>query len=287
MANPTAVVAMALGALLAAGCTVAQPQHGGLPPPPPGAVPPSPPYVGPAPTVRVQFPGAGGDLTKAVSVRWQGSPLVWRSAMLEVLIDPANPMKLTSQERAGVREALRAMMIAEEEVAVRTARFSQLLGDGWVAAPEEREANIPMPEDGFRARYPDLVKKLGEKAAGRSASASALPENIGEPEDPNEDGLVPDAAAPQRPDQIAAVIDALLSRMSPEQAAQTLAELRAMEGSVERMTTAWQDLIKVTDTPDRLVLVKARAVERTGEPQPYDRMELLDRVMHFVAGQTS
>lgn len=263
---------------LLSGCTSAQPAS--APPPPTaveGTVPASPPPIAGSPAPLLA--GADGPLSTTVAARWQGSPVLWRAAVLDTVVDPQNPLGLTPQEQKTVGADLKRLMAGEEEVAARSAILQPLLGDLWKSPGDDRSGPSPWPEDAFSALLPLLEKDLAKAAQGKTATATALgadvrdPESGGGEDDPEDD-------FPRRPDQVVTVLEDVGPDLSPEQAASALAELQAMQAPVKEMASAWEGLLALTGSPERQKVVNERAASLKGN---FDMMEINDRVMKYLA----
>lgn len=267
-----------LALLLATGCTVADPD---LKAPPPvsvgGSVPASPL---PSPSAAYTLPGNDRPLSQRVAGTFAGSKQVWRVSTLDVLVDPANPLRLAPAEAQRLRESLSTLLAAEDEVAARSALLAQVLSDTWRPPELNLATAAPMPEDGFEALYPLVVKKLEERAAGKTAKAGALapvPEEAADDAEP-----IAEDEFPRRPDEIAAGLERLAPGLAPEAAARALAELQAMRPPVQRMAAAWEEILDLTASPERTALLGERAKALTG--RTYDSMDTTDRVRAFVQG---
>lgn len=242
-----------------------------------GTVPASPPPISGSPAPLLA--GADGPLSTKVAARWQGSPVLWRAAVLDTVVDPQNPLGLSPQEQKTVRADLKRLMAGEEEVAARSAILQPLLGDLWKAPGDDRSGPSPWPEDAFGALLPLLEKDLAKASQGKKATATALGADVRDPESGGAEDD-PEDNFPRRPDQVVTVLEDVGPDLSPEQAASALAELQAMQAHVKEMASAWEALLALTGSPERQKVVNERAASLKGN---FDTMEINDRVMKFLA----
>lgn len=226
-----------------------RPLGSGSPPPPGRAVP----GMSPSATGSPEAKGPQGQVVEDV-------------ALLQLIADPANPLKLGDAEREDLRLRLLHVADAHERVNFRKRALHDAAPDLWEAAVRPAISKETDAQKAFLQDSEDAVEELRRKAGDAVSQPVPLPEHLPPPGSPPVEK--PDADASPEQKEVDAVdlqvlglmLNDLAAEATPEQARKLLPEVLSLQEYVRDMQTRYAELRKAAlSTPARESAVQARA----------------------------
>lgn len=211
-----------------------------------------------------------GPLTTRTRAHWSGDSLPWRSAAVDLLIDPANPLGLSAEETDRVGDHFRAYIDGEDHLGFRLGQLYGLLRPRWPARDEGHQPALA-PEEQFLADAAEARRTLQRQADGQRREPAPYPD-FHQGQTPPPGGVIPpldlatpawEAAIPPERQLTVSQVGEAVRRAAPgldaETSARVLAELREAERQVRRMRDAWLGVTVILGRGDRPQRVVDRA----------------------------
>lgn len=212
-------------------------------------------------------PRAGGSPGASPAALAPQSPAARDVALLQMIVDPENPLKLTDADREALRQRLLWVADAHERVNFRKRAIHDAAPELWRTATKPGVSKERDAEEAFLKDASEAEAALRQKAGPDIGQAVTLPAHIPAPGTPPEEK--PDADPASDTKTIDAVdlqmLGVLLTQMgaeaTPEQARKILPEVASLKEYVRDLEVQYDELWKVVKTPDREVAVLARAAK--------------------------
>lgn len=260
-------------------------------PPPPGAQTPVAGTPGATPASAAGTPGAPSTLAPpGASV-----PEVRQAALVRLVTDEANPLKLDAAETEKARALVLRLLLDQDRELYRGAMIHRALGEKWAQAMPDRGAD-ETPEATFLRNAEAAQKVLAERAGGEKATAGAWPPHLASAEARKKvkmDDLTADSGADPWEDevpegkqlslmQMGALVESVAGSLDAPTATRVAAELEPMMEAARDAQQAWQDLdAMVAAAPERQeALTRAEA----GVGENIDLPTLLQSSLPWVNG---
>lgn len=251
--------ALVLAALLLGlpGCSATPPAPTSAPRPPESGSPPPPgravPGMTPAATSSPEAKGPQGQVVEDV-------------ALLQLIADPANPLKLTDAEREDLRLRLLYVADAHERVNFRKRAIHDAAPELWEAAVRPAISKETDAQKAFLQDSEDAVEVLRGKAGTEAVQPVPLPDHLPPPGSPPVEKPDTDLSAEQKKvdavdlQVLGLMLADLAAEASPEQARKLLPEVLSLQEYVRDLQTRYGELRKTAlTTPARESAVQARA----------------------------
>lgn len=193
------------------------------------------------------------------------SPAAEDVALLQMISDSENPLKLTDAEKETVRVRLLWISDAHERVNFRKRTIHDAVPDLWRTATKPTVSKERDAEEAFLKDAAEAEAELRKTAGAEIGDAVPLPEHLPAPGAPPEEKPDQESTADQKAvdavdlQMLGVLLTQIAAEATPEQARKIVPEVVSLQEYVRDLEVRYDELRKAVATPERVQAVQAHA----------------------------